>query len=187
MKKAIACFAILVLFIVCFSLASAQADERLKPVKSVFRLPTALQEVEEEAFSGTPVRTVIFPEGFLSVGDRAFQGALRLRDIYIPATTEFISDSAFPVRPGLVIHGVKGSYAEDWAEAHRIPFVAENMGKLILDNGRTVSVHGVEFDLFHRTVDSDEADLTVSRSKDVNESKRPQDRPELNPIDYRFP
>ena len=171
----------MILVLICHISGYAESES------NTYTLPTELVTIEEEAFANTPVETVILPDGFQSLEDSAFDGASHLSDIYIPPSTEYIADTAFPENADLTIHGVEGSYAEDWAEEHHIPFVNENIWKLILDNGRSVTTPDLLIDLMYRTSNPQKTIKPVPRAEDEDESKRPQDRPELNPIDYRFP
>ena len=136
-KKIFMLFAML-LIIRLFSLPSAFADGVESKQQSTFVLPLSLQEIEEGAFSGTAVQNVIFPDGFIYVGEDAFSGAEKLVDVYIPKSTKYIADSAFSITPKLVIHGVKGSYAEDWAKEHNVPFEKANIWRYILHQGQSI-------------------------------------------------
>ena len=185
-KKIFMLFAML-LIIRLFSLPSAFADGVESKQQSTFVLPLSLQEIEEGAFSGTAVQNVIFPDGFIYVGEDAFSGAEKLVDVYIPKSTKYIADSAFSITPKLVIHGVKGSYAEDWAKEHNVPFEKANIWRYILHQGQ--SIHGSELkaDILLWTIDPFEPDKTETDTQDDNKSYRVEDRPEFHPIDYRFP
>ena len=123
----------------------------------------------------------------MQIGEKAFDKAWRLTDVYIPGTTHFIADSAFHISTDLTIHGIDGSYAEDWAYSHEIPFVVDNVWNVIVQSGRT---HNTRTDPIKRYI----ATLVLiilyeffRLSFYEVRSRRPQDRPELNPIDYRFP
>lgn len=185
-KIKVVCIFILFITIELFSLGTVHVEaSEIKPY--TFALPLSLQEIGEETFSGTAVVTVVFPDGFLRVGEKAFDKAWHLTDIYIPETTEYIADSAFPIIPNLTIHGIDGSYAEDWAYSHEIPFVVDNVWNIIVQNGRT---HSTRTDPIRRYI----ATLVLiilftffRLSYYEVRSRRPQDRPELNPIDYCFP
>lgn len=181
MKKVISILFFMILVLISRIPGYAESED------STYILPADLVTIEEEAFANTPVETVILPEGFQSLEDSAFEDASQLTDIYIPPTTNYIADTAFPKNTEMTIHGVEGSYAEDWAEEHHIPFVNENIWRLILNNGRSVTTPDVLIDFLYQTVNPQKTIKPVPRAEDEDESKRPQDRPELNPIDYRFP
>lgn len=184
MKKALIYLFVLCSMVVFFSFGAASAEGIKGDSESTFFFPASLQEIEKEAFSGTAVETVVFQYGFLSIGEDAFSDTDCLRDVFLPPSTEHIADSAFPSNSKLVIHGVEGSAAQEWAEEHRVTFVAEDIWMLMPDTGEKISGHENENCFIDSAVDPNQ---TVSRATDKNESKRPQDRPELNPIDYRFP
>lgn len=179
---------IALLFAIMLSIfPSVCAEKPENTAQAIYVLPHSLQLIDEEAFAGTPVELVILPDSFLRINANAFSSAMYLTDVFIPESTEYVDDTAFLACQNLVIHGVKGSYAEDWAKKHKVAFVEENIWKLVLDNSKTVSVNKLAIDSLYRTVNPDRIIKIVSRAEDEDESKRPQDRPELNPIDYRFP
>lgn len=189
MKKCIVSLIIIIAIIAFGFQLSSFAEEQAfaDQTESVFVFPSSLQLIDEEAFEGTAVKTVFFPNGFIRIENDAFANNLYLTDIYIPPTTKYISETAFSSDENYIIHGVKESYAEEWAKKHKIPFVEENIWKLLLDNGKTVSVNEPAVDFLYNTVNPERIIKMVHRAEDEDESKRPQDRPELNPIDYRFP
>ena len=173
--------------IALFSLGIALAETPDDAARATYVLPSSLTMVEDEAFAGTAVKTVVFPDGLLSIGERAFEGVNSLADVYIPPSTKHIADSAFPVNDELAIHGVRGSYAQRWAKKHKVHFVEDDIWKNLLDNGKPVEVYRTIDILLGSAVDSDKLDHAIPWAKDDVLSRRPQDRPELNPIDYRFP
>ncbi len=173
------------LIIVLFFRGTGYAESVDSKQVSTFILPTELIRIEEEAFTGTPVNVVILPDGFKYICDNAFEGDSGLTDIYIPSTTEYIADTAFPMNSDLIIHGVEDSYALEWAEENHIAFVAENIWKPIVDNGKTVSIQEIGLAFLFQIVIPKKIIKIGSRAEE--ESIRPQDRPELYPIDYSFP
>lgn len=180
MKKYIMLFFFALAFALCGTAYAANND-------TGFILPADLKMIEDEAFEGTNAHIVVLPDGVLRIGGRAFGDIRTLEKVYIPESTTYIAESAFSGNACFTILGVEGSHAEDWAKKHGIPFVNENIWKLMLDNGKTVNIHGLEIDVLYRTVNPEKTIKIVSRTGDEEGSKRPQDRPELNPIDYRFP
>lgn len=170
------------------ALAEARTAGGQEPASEAsFVLPSSLQVIDEEAFSGNAVSTVILPDGFLWIESDAFACNPSLTDVYIPETVRHIADTSFPTDGDIVVHGIEGSLAEEWAEEHRVSFVAEDIWKHILDNSETVNIHGAGVDPLNRMVSPDRTRKIVPGAEHADESKRPQDRPELNPIDYRFP
>ena len=150
----------------------------------LFTFPACLTWIDDEAFSGTAVKTVVLPDGFLHIGDRVFSNTAYLSDVYIPKTTEHIADSAFSEYCKFTIHGVDGSYACKWAEKHHISFTSCDMWSKNTESGKRLIRLGVRIEQYMQLINTS---VFVLKKKDIVRSMRPQDRPELNPIDYRFP
>lgn len=186
MKKRMIILFVLFSVITFFSLLTAYADE-LENKQAVFVLPLSLQEIEEEAFFDTAVETVVFPEGLLRIGEKAFDKAWHLTDVYIPVTTECIADSAFSSSSNLKIHGIDGSYANEWANKQEIPFVVDNIWDIIVRSGRMNNTRTNPIKRYVTTLVLIILFEAFRYSYYEVRSRRPQDRPELNPIDYRFP
>lgn len=174
-------------FIILFFVGAAYANSEKCYRDSVFVFPSTLEVVEEEAFTGTAVHTVIFPKGFLSIGDNAFESTKILSEVYIPYATNNISDTAFPQNSNLVIYGIEESYAQIWAEEHRIPFVVENIWYSITNDSRKISLLQIDVPLICQTLHLQKRMINSCGKTYQYQSKRPQDRSELNQIDYRFP
>ena len=187
MSKRIIIVLIILLAILPSPFPTAFAGESEVRPQAAFVLPLSLKEIDEESFSGTAVKTVVFPKGFLYIGENAFRGALQLTDVYIPYTTRYIADSAFSETTGFTIHGVKGSYAQKWAQKHRVPFVEDDIWKAIIRDGRILEAEGPPTGRYIAGVNPERIISSHERGEDEGKSKRPQERPELNPIDYRFP
>ena len=185
-KRIIILLAMLLLALLC-SLPTSYADEAEADSQATYVFPLSLREIEEDAFSGTAAEAVIFPDGFLHIGENAFSGARKLTDVYIPESTEYIADSAFSVTRDLKIHGIDESYAKEWAERHQIPFVADDIWNALPRGGSSMDAQGRLMNRQVAAVNPEKVIAVHERSEDEKESKRPQDRPELNPIDYRFP
>ena len=90
-----------------------------------FILPSALTTIEEEAFVGGSFEYVKLSEYVTYIGSKAFADCSNLKHIYIPQTTNRIEDDAFDGVGAFIIHGVSGSYAEDYANEHGIIFQSE--------------------------------------------------------------
>ena len=178
----------LVVFIVFSLFPPVLAEESSAASDSVFLLPGSLQQIGDEAFEGIAAETVIAQRELLCIGEGVFANNHHLMDIYIPQATESISDTAFLNTQNYSIHGVAGSYAEDWAEENQIPFTPDyDMWRVYILNERFPGVQG--FSARHRFDSINPQKTITANTRGVEEgiSKRPQDRPELNPIDYRFP
>ena len=80
----------------------------------------------------TNLQEVTIPDTVTSIGRFAFADCPKLKRIFIPESVISIADDAFvqelvssPDRKDLVIAGVSGSYAEQFAKGHRITFEDE--------------------------------------------------------------
>lgn len=186
MKKKILAF-VFIISLVLSSFGMMSAENLNREQKNVLLLPSLLLEVEEDAFSGTAVETVVFPKGFLHIGENAFSGSGKLTDIYIPESTDFIADSAFSMTRNLTIHSIDDSYAKEWAEKHRVPFVVDNIWDAISQDGSSMVARGAPMVRYIAAVNPEKLIAVHDRGENEGKSMRPQDRPELNPIDYRFP
>ena len=174
----------LALLLTAMALPAAHAERRAVEDER-FLLPYALQIIGESAFERTAAVEVRLQAGVRRIDDRAFAEMPRLRSIYIPPATESIGESAFASDDHLVIHGVPGSFAEDYAEKYGFEFVArdisgipedgrrpENPGRAALPGGSAGISDGGE-----RPADAGPPELTAD----------PKERPEYYPIDYDFP
>ena len=185
-KRIVILLTIHLAILLCF-LPTTYADEAEVDTQATYIFPRSLQKIEEDAFSGTAAEVVIFPDGFLHIEENAFSGAWNLTDVYIPESTEYIADSAFSGTQDLTIHGIDGSYAKEWAEEHQVPFVADNIWAVLSRSGSSLNEQGIPTNQYTAAVNPEKMIAVHERSDNEIESKRPQDRPELNPIDYRFP
>ena len=89
-----------------------------------FTLPASLQVIEEEAFAGTAIENVEFPESLTAVGDRAFAELPGLETVTIlPTDILTVSDTAFEGSSNVMIRGAEGSYAQEWADQNGVPFI----------------------------------------------------------------
>lgn len=101
----------LILAIFLFSLQGSLAD--------VLRLPSALEDIDVEAFSGdSGLDEVKLPEGIESIGSRAFINS-SLRKINLPSSLSFIANDAFDGPGKVSVSARAGSYAYKWAVEHK--------------------------------------------------------------------
>ena len=148
--------------------------------------PRELQTIEEEAFSGTALERVVFGDELLYIGDRAFQDNFRLSDVYIPASVCFIGDMAFPDNIALTVNGIQDSYAQKWAESNHVLFVANDIWsstQIIKSIHLKLALLLWIFCVVHKKT----LLRVLEYIRKYIKSMRPQDRPELHPINYRFP
>lgn len=186
-KNAISLLFIYLLFIAFLSPNAALGVIWSDDPEATFVAPASLQRVEKEAFAGVALQTVIFQEGFRCLGDDVFKGALKLKDAFIPSTTIYISDSAFPNSCELLIHGSAESYAQQWAKKNQVAFEIDYTHGIMLKSEGSFNLHHQEEDFLWLNLKPRNVIEGVLRAENVDCSMRPQDRPELYPIDYRFP
>lgn len=150
-------------------------------------LPASLERIEDSAFEGTAIETVIIPDSTESIGERAFANNKALKITCVPESVKHIGDNAFEDSFNVTIRGVKGSYAAAWAQMHNISFSQEEptsafitglkkllQGSILLSFGTGCISPSVQF-------------WQRRKTKSWVKSMRPQDRPELYPINYKFP
>ena len=187
MIKRITAIMIALVFITFLPLkmTNATADDSERKTMLVF--PATLKSVEDEAFLNTAAKTVVFPEGFLYIGNRAFANSKNLNSIVIPSSTAYIADSAFSDSGDMIIYGVKGSYVQDWAEKNGVAFISRSIWSFLSNNRKKANHYIAQAQrIVHACLALAFANAVLT-GQDKNRSRRPQDRPELNPIDYRFP
>ena len=68
---------------------------------------------------------MVFPSTLTTIGNYAFYGCTRLEKIWIDQNVTTIAKNAFSSCSALTIHGVEGSYAQEYAAANSIPFSTE--------------------------------------------------------------
>ena len=145
--------------------------------------PKQLQYVGCEAFAGTAFETAVFDHALIYIGSNAFSDADLLSDVYIPERTEHIGEHAF--LKTAVIHGVEGTYAHKWSEQNGNRFRADDIWTC-KSAVKTPSIEPLLILLFFvcpAHVDR----KAVKKACIYFRSMRPQDRPELYEINYRFP
>lgn len=186
MKKIIAVLLILQILLVS-PFAYADVGDTGPPTENTFVLPASLQVIDEEAFVGTSVKTVVLPDGFDWIGDKAFFLAQNLTDVYIPASMQHIGQGAFSASSKLTIHGIENSLAYTWARDNGINFAVDDIWTTaqVSDWFHIESLLALFFIIC--PVDEERLRRYARDVGDYLRSMRPQDRPELNPIDYRFP
>ena len=78
--------------------------------------------ISDDVFNGKEITEIIIPEGYESIGERAFANDPVRLEITIPRSVIQIGDSCFE-GTDVVIHGYNGSYAEEFSRMHRIKFL----------------------------------------------------------------
>ena len=189
MKKIIIIF--ILSFFICmqagtaFALPERMQSNRDSPDAYDMVLPASLVQIEEGAFENTAAESVFLPSMTASIGDRAFASNRALIKVFVPKSVESIGNQAFEGKD-LTLIGEKGSYALSWARMHNVAFVeqesAASQGKPV----RKLLNENV-FLLFSLGYMAPELFVQLKKRKSWSRSMRPQDRPELYPINYRFP
>lgn len=189
---AVICLAIYLAFFISSSLGEiiqAKDYALIDDLDSDCTFPASLQIIMDDAFNGTNISSAVFNYGLTRIGEHAFSNNENLTDVYIPKTTEIVGNDAFP--HNTIIHGPKGSYIESWAKKNGFGF---ETGFIWLDVivGERVQKR-VYFKVLVFILCSI---LLIDKEKMIRclqwiiifaKSMRPQDRPELYPVDYRFP
>lgn len=187
MKKLAILMALLFSIAMCAFPSSLLLDKTDNSASSTFVLPASLVTIRDEAFESTAAEVVIMPDSLTVIGERAFAYSRNLKEISIPKSVTYIGDQTFEGVFGLTIRGAENSYAAHWAKAHGIEFAfMETMPAWIKLLGKLLAVNGNAF----LTCFCVFPDITLQKRRRMLElwrSMRPQDRPELYPIDYRFP
>lgn len=88
-----------------------------------FNLPASLTVIEDEAFAGTAIETVVLPDTLEVIGDFAFADIPTLSSVEIPQSVHAIGDNAFAGSDSVFFLGAADSYAQTWANEHAIKFV----------------------------------------------------------------
>lgn len=149
--------------------------------------PKALELIGDEAFEGTAFQTLVFEEGLLQIGEHAFSETNQLEEVYFPETVDYIADNAFYCSSLETVYGSEGSYIQSWAAEHYLDFkptVCWFTGSYI--SRISVVLLTTMLGVICPLPENDAQRIKRYLIRTII-SMRPQDRPELNPIDYRFP
>lgn len=186
MKRLALLLALLIMLLACFQMLSYPAVSAKTNGENRYILPASLRTIEDAAFEGTAVQSVILSDHVASIGERAFAYST-LRTILIPSSVSHMEDSAFDGVWGLVIRGAKDSYAARWAKEQDIAFVQSGTASALLEKLRELLSGNTLILLFLTCVCPDMFFRQRRRTTMWTRSMRPQDRVELYPIDYKFP
>ena len=72
-------------------------------------LPASLRTIEQEAFAGSVLESVLITHGLETVGPKAFEGCLNLKAVDLPSTVTGLGNRAFCACPSLERVRVKGN------------------------------------------------------------------------------
>ena len=89
-------------------------------------IPKGVKIIEDNAFCGN-MKTLFIPDGVESIGDMVFSGGYELETVHLPASVKSIGYTSYWLNHGNppTFYAPSGSYAEQYANENRIPFVAE--------------------------------------------------------------
>ena len=86
-------------------------------------IPDNIRIIEDYTFSDcTSLKQLFLSRNISHIYSRAFENCTLLEKITIYDKIEYIADNAFEGCDKLTIYGIKGSYAEQYATEHNIPF-----------------------------------------------------------------
>lgn len=89
-------------------------------------LPKGVTTIGKRAFLGCKeLVNIEIPEGVQYINEDAFEKCEKLEKAVLPASIISIDEDAFYRCSKLTIYGASGSYAEEYATANNIPFVAQ--------------------------------------------------------------
>ena len=99
----------------------------LSEIHPDFAVPSALQTIESEAFSGISASFVWLSDNTTTIGSKAFANCSNLQYVRIPAGCSSIAADAFPKSTILLIPE-SDSYIEDFAEDNGYEYIREFLG-----------------------------------------------------------
>ena len=162
--------------------ARAEGDESQRML-----LPYSLKSIESSAFEKTAAREVYLPAGVTRIGYRAFANMSALEAVYLPPAAAYIDESAFASDDRLVIYGIPGSEAEDWAAKHSVPFVSKDIWGITEDRSANPDTSEPASDVLTDEPSTDDTLMPVFGMALKALSVDPKEKPEYYPIDYDFP
>ena len=134
--------------------------------------PEEARLIYRKAFYGCDkLEEVLVSPETTHIQTKAFAYCVNLHDIHIPASVTEIADDAFLGCEKLTITGAPGSYAEQYADAHGIPFQSELSAPIITSvtvNKNMVTVELGDFygDMYYCVAGTDHKNGAPIRGKD---------------------
>lgn len=90
-------------------------------------LPAGMSVIPAGLFENCPrLQTIEIPEGVTELSSGAFKECPALKNLRLPASMTQIGEDLFDEDAQVTICGTAGSYAEDYAREHNLPFSTEN-------------------------------------------------------------
>ncbi len=89
---------------------------------NISTLPTSLQSIENNAFEGTALESIIIPFNVTYIGNRAFADIPTLLTATFPDNTQFIANDAFNDSKQVLLQASINSYAQAWAKDNGLRF-----------------------------------------------------------------
>ena len=88
-----------------------------------FTVPASVQNIEEEAFAGDTMESVLLGENVASVGPKAFAGNTKLTTLIVKGSSTEFDASALEGSENVTVYAPAGSSAESFAKAAGIAFL----------------------------------------------------------------
>lgn len=105
---------------------AAYTERPLPDNPKILTFPTALTQIEDEAFTGTDANVIDLRETHISsIGEKAFAEMDELMVVYLPGNVKSIDNSAFSGCKDFIIICADGTYAEEWAQSNGYPAIPE--------------------------------------------------------------
>lgn len=144
-----------------------QGCELLKNVN----LGTGLTEIGTYAFEGCEaMESIVFPNSLTTIKGYAFANNPKLTHVTMPESITSIADTAFSYPTSMTVYGIRGSYAETWAENKGATF-EENKLKaetLVLSDTEITVAVGATAKLFYTITPSGFIDGLKWKSSDTS-------------------
>lgn len=150
------------------------------------RIPDAVVSIDNYGFYGcSGLTSVELPDNMTTIGYSAFWQCTGLTSIKIPNSVTSIGHGAFSECRELTIYGVKGSYAETYANKWNIPFeeikpsvatlksiaISKPANKLIYQVGEPLDITGLEVTGTYSDGSTKKETVTVQNITGFNSSK----------------
>ena len=98
------------------------AFDGCKSLKNI-NIPDDITTIQDYTFRGCKsLNQLILPKNISSIGRSSFENCTTLEKVVVYDKVEYIADNAFDGCEKLTIYGIKGSYTEQYANKHNIPF-----------------------------------------------------------------